>query len=115
MTTSGDSTAQFDAATGAPIGEPLTGHDNIVEDAAFSPDGKRIVTASWDMTARVWNATSGKPIGEPLKGHENIVLSAAFSPDGRRIVTGSQDNTARIWDATTSRPIGEPFSDMTRA
>ena len=41
--------------------------------AAFSPDGKRIVTASSDKTARVWDAETGKPIGEPLKGHEGGV------------------------------------------
>jgi dipeptidyl aminopeptidase/acylaminoacyl peptidase len=69
-----------------------------VVSAAFSPDGKRIVTASWDKTARVWDAESMKPIGEPLKGHEGEVVSAAFSPDGKRIVTASADMTARIWD-----------------
>ena len=41
--------------------------------AAFSPDGKRIVTASWDKTARLWDAETGKPIGEPLKGHTDTV------------------------------------------
>ena len=77
--------------------------------AAFSPDGKRIVTASQDKTARIWDAATGKPIGEPLKGHEDAVMSAAFSPDGKRIVTASQDKTARIWDAATGKPIGEPL------
>ena len=43
-----------------------------VSSAAFSPDGKRIVTASWDKTARVWDAATGKPIGE-LRGHEERV------------------------------------------
>ena len=41
--------------------------------AAFSPDGKRIVTASEDKTARLWDAATGKPIGEPLRGHEDAV------------------------------------------
>ena len=66
--------------------------------AAFSPDGKRIVTASEDKTARLWDAATGKPIGEPLKGHEDSVKSAAFSPDGTRIVTASADKTARLWE-----------------
>ena len=78
--------------------------------AAFSPDGQRIVTASADKTARIWDAASGKPIGEPLRGHTGAVASAAFSPDGKRIVTASADNTARLWDAATGQPIGAPLT-----
>ena len=48
--------------------------------AAFSPDGKRIVTASEDKTARVWDAATGKPIGEPLKGHEGAVIARRSAP-----------------------------------
>jgi WD domain, G-beta repeat len=59
-----------------------------------------VVTASWDKTARLWDAASGKPIGEPMK-HEGPVNSAQFSPDGQRVVTASMDKTARLWDAVT--------------
>jgi WD40 repeat protein len=59
--------------------------------AAFSADGKRIVTGSADDTARLWDGETGKPIGEPPKGHDGAVWSAAFSPDGKRIVTASSD------------------------
>jgi WD40 repeat protein len=52
---------------------------------------KRIVTASKDKTARIWDADAGKAIGKPLQGHTGWVLSAAFSPDGKRIVTASRD------------------------
>jgi WD40 repeat protein/energy-coupling factor transporter ATP-binding protein EcfA2 len=86
------------------------GPNHAVYSAAFSPDGKRIVTASQDKTARVWDAETGKPIGVPLRGHEDVVYSAAFSPNGKRIVTASWDDTARIWDAETGKPIGEPLN-----
>jgi Tol biopolymer transport system component len=78
----------------------LAGHTGLVNSAAFSPDGSRIVTASWDATARVWDATTGAAL-TTLVGHKAWVHSAAFSPDGTRVVTASWDKTARIWDAAT--------------
>jgi WD40 repeat protein len=69
-----------------------------VTSAAFSPDGSRIVTASFDKTVRIWDAATAKEIAV-LRGHEGRLFSAAFSPDGSRIVTASSDKTARIWDA----------------
>jgi WD40 repeat protein len=83
-------------------------HDGVVNAASFSPDGRRIVTASNDNTARVWDAESGKPIGKPMP-HEGIVFEASFGPDGRRIVTASSDKTARVWDAESGKPVGEPM------
>ena len=75
---------------------------------AFSPDGKRIVTGSFDETAQLWETATGKAIGEPLH-HQDRVRSVAFSPDGFRVVTASFDNTARIWDVATGKPIGPPL------
>ena len=84
---------------------PASRHEDPVWSAAFSPDGSRIVTASWDKTARLWDAATGAPIGQAMK-HEGPVKSAAFSPDGTRIVTASDDKTARLWDAATGAQIG---------
>ena len=60
----------------------------MVNSAQFSPDGTRIVTASNDKTARVWDAASGKQQAT-LAGHNDEVNCAQFSPDGMRIVTAS--------------------------
>ena len=83
-------------------------HEAGVNSAQFSPDGQRVVTASDDKTARLWDARLAKPIGEPMK-HEAGVYSAQFSPDGQRVVTASDDKTARLWDALTGNQIGEPM------
>jgi WD40 repeat protein len=82
----------------------FTGHDSCLTSVAFSPDGARIVTASGDDTARVWDAASGRVLAR-LEGHEVNVTSAAFSPDGARIVTASWDDTARVWDAASGQTL----------
>ena len=63
----------------------------------FSPDGKRILSGSWDCTARVWDAVTGNPLFLPFSGHTNVITSVCFFPDGRRFATGSFDGTIRIW------------------
>lgn len=80
----------------------LKGHTDPVYSVAYSPDGKRVVTGSYDKTAKVWDAQTGKEL-LTLNGHMNWVSSVAFSPDGRRIVTGSRDDTAKIWLADDTR------------
>ncbi len=74
----------------------LKGHTSYVMAASFSPDGSRVVTASKDQTAKVWDARSGAEL-LTLKGHAHGVTSASFSPDGALIVTGSYDKTAKVW------------------
>ncbi|AUX46457.1 uncharacterized protein SOCE26_079630 [Sorangium cellulosum] len=73
------------------------GHAGPVLRAQFSPDGKRVVTASTDNTARVWELDGSGKFTD-LNGHAALVWSAAFSPDGKRVVTASADNTARVWE-----------------
>jgi WD40 repeat protein len=74
-------------------------HGTSLSHSEFSPDGERVVTASDDHTARVWDATAGSELFR-LR-HDGEVYHAAFSPDGGRIVTSSQDKTARLWDSRT--------------
>ena len=76
---------------------------DVVSDAVFSPDGARILTASWDKTAKLWDVASGRLIG--VFAHQGPVNAAAFSPDGARILTASADKTAKLWDAATGKLI----------
>jgi WD40 repeat protein len=104
----------WDAATGKPIGQPLTGHLSAVFGVAYSPDGKRMVSGSNDTTVRIWDVETGQAIGQPLTGHALLVCGVAFSPDGKRIVSGSFDNTLLLWDAVTGKPIGQPLTGRVR-
>src|SRR5262245_38535212 len=80
-------------------------HEHEVVSAAYSNDGKRVVTASSDRTARLWDAETGAEIAV-LRGHESAVVSAAFSPDDKQVVTRSLlDSTARLWGAETGNQV----------
>jgi WD40 repeat protein len=65
---------------------------------AFSPDGKLVVSGSWDKAVRLWDAATGAA-RQTLEGHSDMVTSVAFSPDGKLVVSGSWDKTVRLWDA----------------
>jgi len=93
------------------IQEPLTAllrHESEVRSARFSPDGREIITASVDWTARVWEAYTSKPTGVAME-HKSGVRYAEFGPDGRLAVTASYDNTARLWNSLTGEPLTEPL------
>ena len=88
----------------ADVAQVVVAHDGVLESAAWSPDGRRIVSASWDGMVQVWNADgTGQPI--VLSDH-NGPGSAAWSPDGQRILSASNDKTVRVWNADgTGQPI----------
>src|SRR5271165_151091 len=78
------------------------GHTGPVTSAVFSPDGRRVLTSSWDNTARLWEPESGELLAT-FQGHTGPVTSAVFSPDGRRVLTASGDKTARLWEAESGK------------
>lgn len=106
LTGSGGKAQLWDAITGEKLfAVPGAGSLNS---AKFSPDGRRLVTASEDNTAQVWDALTGKPEGGPLP-HRSWVYHAAFSPESRHVVPDSYDKSAQIWDAATGRAVRLPF------
>jgi WD40 repeat protein len=80
----------------------LIGHAGAVRMALFNRDGSRILTASADGTARIWDTATGRTISV-LTGHKGAIRSIAYDPDETRIVTASEDGSARVWDAASGR------------
>jgi WD40 repeat protein len=77
----------------------FTGHTSY-DSVAYSPDGQRALSGSYDNTLKLWDVNTG---AEPrtFTGHTDWVTSVAFSPDGQRALSGSDDKTMRLWDVNT--------------
>ena len=106
LLTAGDTTAYVvdvsgltddDESTGAFLSTAIHQQASYVDSAEFSPDGRYVVTANQDGTARVADSATGEELFT-LGGHTDIVWTADFSPDGNRVVTASEDGTVRVWD-----------------
>ena len=92
-----------DAESSAEVLE-LVGHEGSLEGIAFSPEGERVATASWDGSVRVWDATSGQELLQ-LDGHNGNVNGVAFHPDGIRLASVSADTTIKVWDTSPSHEL----------
>jgi WD40 repeat protein/tRNA A-37 threonylcarbamoyl transferase component Bud32 len=77
----------------------LRGHTGTIRCITFSPDGKRIATASHDQTIKIWDAEDGREL-LTLRGHTHVVNCVTFSPDGNLLASGGIDTTVRVWNAT---------------
>jgi eukaryotic-like serine/threonine-protein kinase len=107
----------YGVETGSLLSRPTRYHEEAVFDAAFSPDGGRIVTGSIDRTARVWDALGGAPRAPPMVhrgGTRTVYVGGAvshceFSPDGRRVLTACQNGAAHVWDAAAGVPALPPM------
>ena len=85
----------WDLATGAPIGDPFTGHNGAVDAVAVAElDGRPVVISGGDdETVRVWDLATGAPIGDPFTGHNGAVDAVAVAElDGRPVVISGGDD-----------------------
>ncbi len=82
----------------------LEGHTNGVNSVAFSPDGKYMLSGSWDNTLKLWDFSKRTLIREYI-GHTGGVRSVAFSPDGKYAVSGSDDQTLRLWLVSSGKEL----------
>ncbi len=94
-----DNSIQIWEAGGGKKRMTLKGHADRITSIAFSPDGKRLVTSSWDGTAKIWNLRTGREAA--TFGHRNYVTAATFSPDGEWLATGSSDRSVKVWSLNT--------------
>ncbi len=81
-----------------------SGHTSRVTALAWSPDGKRIASANFDKTVRIWDGGNGKELF-CFRGHAAHVNALAWSPDGRRIASASDDYTVQVWDAANGNVL----------
>jgi len=81
-------------------------HQDAVNSARLSPDGKQMLTVTKDNSVRLWDARTGKPLGGEMR-HQDAVNSAQLSPDGTKMLTVEKANSMRLWEAETGKLLGE--------
>ena len=80
----------------------MTGHQQLINDVKFSPNGRVIASASFDKSIKLWESSTGTYIAS-LRGHVQVVYSIAWSADSRLLASGSADSTLKVWSMKTKK------------
>jgi WD40 repeat protein/DNA-binding SARP family transcriptional activator len=78
----------------------LRGHTGDVWDVVYSPDGTQLATASWDGTAKIWDARTGQEVAT-LQDHQKAIQDIAYSPDGTKLATADDGGVVIVWNPNT--------------
>ncbi len=82
----------------------VKGHRDSVYQIAFSHDGTKLATTSYDRLVRLWDVASGRPLNV-FKEHTEAVYTVAFSPDDRLLASGAADRSVKIWNVETGKRL----------
>jgi len=101
-------TAKMKSTSAIKPRQTMRGHTKSVAGVAHLPDGRRIVTCSFDGSLRLWNLESGIQIGDDWRdGGNEGVRSIALSPNGKTIASGSWDGKVRLWNVETEKVVAK--------
>jgi len=111
---SGNAVNVWDLTNNGELIRSLEGHTDLVYSVSFSAQGDRLLSASWDLTARVWDLATGQSF--PMDGHAAAAWAVDFSPDGNLVaVAGSvADSAIKVYDARTGELIHRLKGHATR-
>ena len=96
--------------------QTMRGHTDCVTGIAHLPDGRRIITCSYDRSLRLWNLESGVQIGDDWRDDDDgdrghrigpELWNIALSPNGKTVASGSEDGTIRLWDVETGKVVAK--------